>query len=280
MSTMNGGRITGWMLAAVAAVLVPATAIGADDARRTTSHAEDFAWSGRIAAGRTIEIKGVNGGIVAEPARGSEVEVTAVKHWRKSRPEDVRIEVVPHDGGVTICTVYPTPAGEPENRCESGDGGHMSTRDNDVSVDYRVRVPAGVRLIARTVNGAISARDLGGDAEAATVNGDVRVATRGVAAATTVNGSIDVEMGRAIDEPTEFTTVNGGITLSMPADLAANLQASTLNGSIASDYELNQVRGSTGRPGRRHRLSGTIGRGGPALTVTTVNGDIRLHSGS
>jgi hypothetical protein len=262
----------------IAAVL-PAAALAANTSRGAQT--DDFAWSGRVAPGKAVEIKGINGGISAEPASGNEVEITAVKHWRHSDPDEVRIEVIPHDGGITICTVYPTPRGErEENRCEPGDDGHMNTRNNDVSVEYRVRIPAGVRLIARTVNGRIDARGIDGDAEATTVNGDVRVWTRGIATATTVNGSIDVEMGRSLDEPLDFNTVNGGITLQMPSKLGAELHAATLNGDIDSDFDLNAVRGMVGRPGHRHKVVGTIGRGGPRLSISTVNGDIRLRSGS
>ena len=38
----------------------------------TTLHADDFRWQGRVAAGGAVEIKGVNGGIEAAPASGSE----------------------------------------------------------------------------------------------------------------------------------------------------------------------------------------------------------------
>ena len=51
--------------------------------------AEDFRWQGRVAAGAAVEIKGVNGGIHAEPASGSEVEVTAVKRARRGNPDEV-----------------------------------------------------------------------------------------------------------------------------------------------------------------------------------------------
>ena len=41
--------------------------------------AEDFHWQGKVAAGKSIEIKGINGGIEARAASGTEVVVTAVK---------------------------------------------------------------------------------------------------------------------------------------------------------------------------------------------------------
>jgi hypothetical protein len=67
--------------------------------------------------------------------------VTATKRGRRSDPGSVRIEVVEHGEGVTICAVYPDVDGR-RNECRAGDGGHMSTRDNDVNVHFTVRVPA------------------------------------------------------------------------------------------------------------------------------------------
>jgi DUF4097 and DUF4098 domain-containing protein YvlB len=82
-------------------------------------------------------------------------------------------------------------------------------------------------------------------------------------------------MGRGLDESLEFATVNGGITLSLPSGASADVRASTTNGSIDSDFPIS-VRGRI----NRHHLSGTIGRGGPGLSLTTVNGNIRLRSSS
>jgi hypothetical protein len=278
MNRTIGTQAARWMLTVA---VIAAMSAGVSGAASRGAGTDDFAWSGRVAPGKAIEIKGINGSISAEPATGAEVQVTAVKHWKRSDPDEVKIEVSTHDGGITICTVYPTPRGEHEpNRCAPGDEGHMSTRDNDVSVEYRVRVPKGVRLIARTVNGGIDARNLDGDAEGHTVNGGVTLWTRGTAVASTVNGSIDAEMGRTPDEPLEFETVNGGITLVMPAKLGAELRATTMNGDIDSDFELTQVKGLVGRPGHPHKMRGIIGKGGPQLSISTVNGDIRLRSGT
>src|SRR5213596_822878 len=74
-------------------------------APRAASAQGEFHWKGKIAPGKSIEIKGVNGDVRAVAGSG-DVEVTAVKHARKSDPDDVKIEVVPHEDGVTICAVY------------------------------------------------------------------------------------------------------------------------------------------------------------------------------
>jgi len=250
--------------------LVLLTAGLALPARHAAAQAE-FHWKGTIAAGKAIEIKGVNGDVRAVAGSGA-VEVTAVKHARRSDPDEVKIAVVEHADGVTICAVYPSD-GRRENTCEPGDGGHMSTHDNDVQVDFTVRVPAGVRFRGKTVNGAVEAANLASDVDASTVNGGIRISTAGYAEAHTVNGSIVAALGRATwSDAIEFSTVNGGITLDLPAGLSTEVRASTVNGDIETDFPLTV----TGRLGPRS-LRGTIGSGGRQLALSTVNGSIRLR---
>src|SRR2546422_9984560 len=160
--------------------------------------AQDFNWHGRIAAGKRLEVKGVNGDVRAVLASGAEAVVNARKHARRSDPDDVEIKVVQSDEGVTICAVYPTPPrAREENSCEPGDRWHSSTDNNDVVVDFEVQVPAGVEFNGQTVNGEMSAEGLKGDARASSVNGSVRVRTTGLAEASTVNCARDAQMGRA-----------------------------------------------------------------------------------
>jgi DUF4097 and DUF4098 domain-containing protein YvlB len=152
----------------------------------------------------------------------------------------------------------------------------MNTHDNDVQVDFEVRVPAGVRLIARTVNGEVEAEDLASPVDAATVNGSVRVSTSGYASAATVNGSIAATLGEAAwTEPLSFNTVNGAIRLTLPTGLDADVRAETLNGVIHSDFPVT-VRGKI----NKRRLQGSIGKGGHRLDLETVNGNISLRQSS
>ena len=232
----------------------------------------DFQWRGRLSAGQTIEIKNVNGDVRATPSNTNEVEVIATKSARRSNPADVRIEVVPHAGGVTICAVYPDVAGQAANRCDAGSESRSHTRNNDVNVQFTVHVPAGVWFIGRTVNGGVDAESLQGDAEAYTVNGSVRVSTSGLVRAGTVNGSITAAGGRTDwNDAASFRTVNGDITLTIPSALNAELRAETVNGTISTDFPITV----TGRISPR-RMSGTVGSGGQELSLSTVNGSIHL----
>jgi hypothetical protein len=259
-------------------ILVAAVLIGAGATTPVPSigapQGGDFQWSGRIDRGDAIEIKGINGEIRAMAASGSEVEVGAVKHGgNRGDPDQVTFEVVEHAGGVTICAMYPGEEGERPNECAPGSGGRMNVHDNDTKVDFTVRVPAGVNLIAKTVNGAVSSDRLGGNVHASTVNGDVDVAAAGYVKASTVNGGIEASLGSGDWEgDLDFSTVNGSVELTLPAGIGATVSATTVNGSFDTDFPLT-VQGRFGPK----QVSGTIGSGGRQLSVSTVNGSISLR---
>ena len=115
----------------------------------------DFHWSGQLSPGQTIEIKGINGNVHAISSGSGIAEVTATKTARRSDPNEIRIEAVPHASGVTICAVYPSETGRSLNTCEPGSGGTQSTRNNDTVVNFTIHVPQGVAFAGRTVNGDV-----------------------------------------------------------------------------------------------------------------------------
>ncbi len=239
--------------------------------------AQDFHWTGRLAAGKRLEVRGVNGSIRALAAAGNEIDVTARKTARRSDPDDVEIKVVPFEDGVLICALYPTPRrARQENSCEPGSS-HSSTEDNDVTVDFTIRLPAGIGFDGSTVNGDVDADGMGADASATTVNGSVNVSAAGHVEASTVNGSIRASMGRADwTGEASFTTVNGGIILTLPAGVSTEVRASTVNGDLETDFPLTIM----GKWGPR-RMRGTIGGGGDrTLELTTVNGNIQIRKSS
>jgi hypothetical protein len=247
-------------------------AAGPDAATSGQQAANSHQWHGTVMQGNAIEIKGVNGSITATAATGAEVEVAASMRGRRSNPADVRIDVVQHGDGVTICAVYPSPDSRP-NECQPGDGGRMNTRDNDVTVTFTVRIPPGVRFIGRTVNGDVEATSLAAPVSIRTVNGDATFSTSAYGDASTVNGSIRGEMGTSQwGDRLNMHTVNGSITLNLPGDTSTELSAKTVNGDIVSDFPITV----TGRVNPR-TIVGTIGGGGRSLDLQTVNGSVTLR---
>jgi Putative adhesin len=216
---------------------------------------DTFHWSGNVSAGQLIEVRGINGNIHAQPARGESVDVIAYKSGRVVDPASIGVKVVEHDGGITILAVP----------------GDAAATAGDENIDFTVSVPSGVRFVARTVNGQVEAKSLDADTEVHTVNGDVVLSTSRAATGDTVNGSITASVGR-ITSPLNFSTVNGTISLEVPRGASAHIRAQTKNGPIRTDFQL-PVHGQF----PAQRAEGVIGCGGPELRLATVNGGINVR---
>ena len=247
------------------------------ESKRINVSTDDFRWSGRVAQGKAVEIKGLSGSISAEPARGDEVEVVGVKTSNRGDTESVKVQLVEHPGGVTICALYPSDDPSVVRKCEPGpnntDNWSGSTRNSDVRVDFAVRVPAGVSFVGKTVNGEIKAASLAGNVFTHTVNGSIQISTSGYAQAKTVNGSIIASLGNSNwPDAIEFKTINGGITLDLPAALSTKISAETFNGQISSEFPVSVVGVVS-----RKQINGTIGAGGRELVIKTLNGSINLR---
>jgi hypothetical protein len=255
------------------ALALTATAADAQQQRRET----DFSWEGAIASGRTLYLRNLNGSINVQRATSDKAEVTAVKRWRRGDPEDVKIELTKvgsGQGDVLVCALWfdRTDCDEDGYRTRN-DRDSWNNRNNDVSVEFNVRLPAGVKLVTSTVNGGLDIDGATSTVEASTVNGEIHAAsTGGPVMASTVNGSIEVRMREMGSESLEFSTVNGSITVYVPDAINAELDMRTVNGRVSSDFPLT-VRG---RINPRH-LRATLGRGGQRLEFSTVNGSVELR---
>src|SRR6058998_2465657 len=105
------------------------------------------------------------------------------------------------------------------------------------AVDFRVRLPAGARLDAMTVSGAVSVAHASAPLVAATVNGAIDAETSaGPVRAMSVNGSVRARMSAFGDTgEVSLLTVNGAATAELPRRLDADVEATTMNGSIETD---------------------------------------------
>jgi len=260
-------------IAAIALVVVTAAA-GAQ--QRSTGR--DFSWDGRVSSGHWLYVRNLNGAIRVERASGDRAEVTAVKRWRRGNPEDVRIEtrrLGGDDGDVIICAFWNENASCDEDGYRSR-GDNRRGRDNDTSVEFTVRLPAGVRLAVSTVNGEVRVDGATSEVRASTVNGGVTAASSGGPVnASTVNGDIEVRMRELGTGDLEYSTVNGSIEIEVPSNLDAELDMRTVNGSLSADFPITLQ----GRVNPR-RIRATIGKGGRRIRLETVNGSVELRKAS
>ncbi|MBT9394521.1 hypothetical protein KLP40_15225 [Hymenobacter sp. NST-14] len=141
------------------------------------------------------------------------------------------------------------------------------------AVDYEVLVPAQTDLTLTAVNGHLALENVRGALRFETINGNLSV--RGVggdARGKTTNGNLDLQLtGEAWAGPgLEVSTVNGDVSWQLPATYAATLLGRTTRGRVTA--QLNTKRLSV----LPHNLAATLGKGGPTLKVSAVNGNITV----
>jgi hypothetical protein len=272
-----GGRMARHV--AVRVALLGALCAACGDRLAAQRDEQRWEWSGAVEAGRWVYVRNLNGPVRVEGTAGNTVEVVAYKRARRrGRPEDVRITVEQRSarGDVVICAIWHS-----NTRCDEDGYSTRSSRSwwdrdddrGDVSVEFIVRLPHGVRVTATSVNGAIEINGAESEVVARTVNGDIRARTTGgPVSARTTNGSLDISAGTLGGGPLEYATTNGAIAVTVPPDLNADVELRTVNGGITTDFPLT----IEGRFNNR-RVRGTIGKGGPLLRLSTTNGSIRLR---
>ena len=232
-------------------------------------------WRGQIAPGKQIEIKGIYGEIRATRTAGTDVVVTATRIGAAEAVAAVTIDAVTHGSGVTICAVYPDVPGQVPNSCAPGDAGNMSVWDGGrgvVRVAFAVELPDGVTLVGKNLAGDLRATGLRSDAFLRAINGDILVSTTQRATAHTQTGSVTASIGLSDwGRDLAFSTGAGNLDVTIPAATNAEVRATAPSGRVSSDFPLTQV-----LPGE---LRGTIGGGGPTLTLTALAGAITLRRG-
>jgi hypothetical protein len=106
-----------------------------------------FAWSGELPVGQTLSLEEVVGTLRTEASRGTAVEVLAFV--RSGAAQDtLEFDVAHHAGGVRIHSTF----------AQSADTPSRTSRAGGPAVDWVVRLPVGVRFIARNAAGEIIAR--------------------------------------------------------------------------------------------------------------------------
>lgn len=255
----------------VALAIAPPSARAQDDT---------FEWAGTLAAGQTLEVKGIAGNIRTTLASGNQAEVIARKRGDADDFHQVAIEVAEVGNRVVICAVYGT-WNHGQDHCNPDRSNRGDNRDHhqnvsiDTDVDFEVRLPAGVDFRGTVVSGDITADGLRSDVSATTVEGDVSVVTTGRAWANTVSGDIELEMGDFSGGDLDFNTVSGDIVLWLPADFSADVDFNSLSGDFETDFDIDVRRRNDRWVGLQ--IEGTIGGGGRELSLNTISGNVELR---
>jgi DUF4097 and DUF4098 domain-containing protein YvlB len=228
-----------------------------------------------VKPGATVSLTNVNGRITISSWDQPRVHIVATKEVGGGREEardamkELRVEIAPTNGGVTINTKYPR-----------RDEGFSSIFDwllghhVDAEVTYEVTIPRTMNVDVRNTNGSIHLSDVTGHLELDTTNGKIEVKRcAGSIDASTTNGGIYAELTRVTKgAPLRLETTNGRIEIEVPRDLAASIEAGTTNGSISTDLPIETTHF------KRNSLRGSINGGGTPISLHTTNGPIAIKT--
>ena len=105
-----------------------------------------------MARGKLLEFKGSNTAVEITKSAGAEAVFTVVKD---AAAANIRVQLVTHDKGVTVCAVYPSKDPKKPNECLPGVKGRLSQGNpKDLpALRVRIEVPAGVDMSATTAFG-------------------------------------------------------------------------------------------------------------------------------
>jgi hypothetical protein len=221
----------------------------------------------KVSAGSRLELINVNGRISAEPTDGTAIEVRAERSAKATSDEAAKeflksIEMREEVGTDRVRVEVRPPR-------VSGPSGHEFT--------WTIKVPHGVHVDLRTVNGGVHVKGLDAEVRARSTNGGITgtaLTSTPVDAAVT-NGGVEIELARPVSSGSfELEAVNGGVSLNLPANSKADIAGRCVNGGISTTgLSLETV----GEQSRR-RLEATLNGGGARISLETVNGGVRIGS--
>lgn len=229
---------------------------------RGPEQTERFSRKVRIGRDGRVSIANVAGDITVTAGSGDEVSIEAVKRTRGDRSElaNVQITVEERAGRVDIRT-----EGE-QNRVD------RLWRNNHVSVDYTVAVPASASFEAHSVSGTVKVTGVHGSVRAETISGNVTTSdTPRLEMAKSVSGNVSLT-GAAADTDLTAASVSGNLT-------ARGVKAHGLDlGSVSGDIVITDVtcdRLTIKSVSGNVEYSGAIARAG-RYEINSHSGTVRL----
>ncbi|HUX32430.1 MAG TPA: DUF4097 family beta strand repeat-containing protein [Gemmatimonadaceae bacterium] len=263
------------VLALGAAIALPAHA-QQDRVDRWLEHCRQNGWSSDSNRGRVCDVKKFT---IEHPAGSIHVDASpnggvSVFGWNKPAMLVVaKIQTMGDDDADAKDIAGRITIDVSSARVQSD--GPSTHRHQGWSVGYDIYVPVKTGLDVNTENGGVTVEKLVGRLDLSTQNGGIHLTdVGGDVRAETTNGGVSATLTGATWQGggLDLRTTNGGVTLAIPRDYNARLEIGTTNGGLDIDFPIT-VQGRLGR-----RINTTLGKGGPLIRATTVNGGVRVRS--
>lgn len=215
-----------------------------------------------LKAGATIRVEGINGRVDIQTAADTKTTEVFVKRTGDNpsslRRRDITIEQTSE--GLLVRS----------RQNHVGLWDHLFGKDPKEEVT--IKAPRDIALTLKSINGHVNSGDITGALEVRGVNGRVETGTAGEAEVAGVNGSVSVGLKQLGEHGARFSGINGGVEIRLSVGLNADLRAKGMNGRVVS--EVSDV--TVERENAWSNYSSQIGKGGPLIEISGINGNVRL----
>ena len=237
-------------------------AVGASEEQSQGDAREEIRKSFELQPGARIDVLGINGNVDIQTSDTKTAEVYVLR-TAGGREGLNRRQV----------TVEQTSTGLVVKGKQVGHGFWEHLFGTKATENVTIKAPRQIALWLKGINGRVTGGDIDGALEVKGVNGGVSLGqANGTAAISGVNGNISVGLNSLTDAGARVSGVNGNIELRLASGLNAQLTAKGMNGNVRS--EIPEV--TIEKDDHGSRYSARIGNGGPPLTFSGVNGNVRL----
>src|ERR1043165_3703042 len=218
-----------------------------------------------LKAGATIRVEGVNGRVDIQTAANTKTPEVFVKRTVDNpsslRRRDIIIEQTSE--GLLVRS----------RQNHTGLWDHLFGKDPKEEVT--IKASRDIALTLKGINGHVNTGDITGALDVRGVNGRVETGTAGEAEVSGVNGSVSVGLKQLGEHGARFSGINGGVEIRLSVGLNADLRAKGMNGRVVS--EVSDV--TVERENAWSNYSSQIGKGGPLIEISGINGNVRLTRG-
>lgn len=284
----SGKRHRGWLI--LFALLVLGSVTAGQDWERSYPISERSSFTKTIpfadpSAPKSLIIDNVIGPVKVEGTAGKNVKIAVHKIIHAENKDkintaenEVRLDIRAEGGEVELYVDGPF---RDNNRWE-----RRHDRGYVVHYGFTVQVPRKTSIDIRTAtDGDIEIRNIDGDFMISHANGKITMEDiNGSGRAQTANGTIKVFFTENPSGDCSFKTVNGDLELHMKPGLSADFHLKTCLGDAYSDFDYEKfqlpIQRTSEDKGWKFVYKSTqyqgvrIGRGGPAIKMDTMTGDL------
>ncbi|MBL8149207.1 MAG: hypothetical protein JNN15_04690 [Blastocatellia bacterium] len=216
----------------------------------------------QLSPGAEVDVSGFNGPVTIETTNSSEAEIYIVT---SAKTRDVlsrrKVSITANTNSLII---------------KGQDGKTGYKKGEEVRHKVSLKLPRQINLGVKGINGKVAVGEVDGPVSVSGVNGSVDVKqANGYSDLSGINGAVKINFDGVGDKGVKVSGVNGSVEMLFTKALNADLNVSGINGNVYPELPNVTIEGKL----NRNNFKAKIGSGGAPISVSGINGSVRLSQG-